>query len=815
MSVQEQANGRQFRVGFHFSLLIAIFLAGFAIYGYLSMGALRELQVNGPVYQRVVQGKDLIADILPPPEYIIESYLVALQIERAASAEERQALVERLKHLQTEYQERHRYWEGQELDAATRQHFLEASHRAVEDYYLAAFDRYIPAILRGDRAAASQALDAMSRAYQQHRAEVDQVVEMANAHNAESEAYANGRIDSTYILLASVLALATAVGCSHGVWLARYFGGKLKEINLGVIIAGRIGRGDFSGIIPPSDDPHGLMNALRQMQENIGLLVSSALQLSEGAARGNLSFRADDSKLQGDYRKILQGMNQTLDAIVGPLSQAAECIDGIARGDLPEKIQNAFPGDFDRLRSNLNQAIDNVNALIGDALALSGAAVAGRLSVRADVDRHQGAYRRIVAGMNQTLEAVVRPFTAAAGHIELIAQGALPEPIAEDYHGDFNTLRNNLNTATDNIRALISDTVSLSGDASQGILTTRVDSTRHQGDFRRIVEGVNATLDAIIGPNEEASRVLSALARGDLTLRVQGHYPGAFARLREDMNTALDNLAEILGTIQDAAATANTATEEIVKGNMDLAHRTSEQASTLEETAASMEEVAAAEEHNTGNARRANDMAVAASAVAAKGGDVVQEVVKTMHAIHESSRKVVDIIGVIDGIAFQTNILALNAAVEAARAGEQGRGFAVVAGEVRNLAQRSSAAAREIKALISDSVGKAETGAKLVMDAGNTMQDIVTSVNEVTGIMSELANSSNSQNQSLHQINEAVMQLDGITQQNAALVEESAAATESLKEVVNTLQEAASRFRLEGSARSFRSRAVVPCLGLA
>ncbi len=299
---------------------------------------------------------------------------------------------------------------------------------------------------------------------------------------------------------------------------------------------------------------------------------------------------------------------------------------------------------------------------------------------------------------------------------------------------------------------------------------------------------------------KETKAVMAALAEGDLTLNMEGEYEGEFAILRDAVVQSIDNLREIVQQIMQATDLISTASKEIAAGNTDLSSRTEEQASSLEETASSMEELASTVKQNAENAKQANQMATAASGVAVKGGEVVSQVVTTMAAINEASRKIVDIISVIDGIAFQTNILALNAAVEAARAGEQGRGFAVVAGEVRSLAQRSAAAAKEIKQLISDSVEKVEGGTKLVEQAGQTMDEIVTSVKRVTDIMAEITAASMEQSSGIDQVNQAITQMDEVTQQNAALVEEAAAAAESLEEQAQTLFTSVSVFKLADSA---------------
>jgi methyl-accepting chemotaxis protein len=295
-----------------------------------------------------------------------------------------------------------------------------------------------------------------------------------------------------------------------------------------------------------------------------------------------------------------------------------------------------------------------------------------------------------------------------------------------------------------------------------------------------------------------AVEVAGRIAGGDLATAVVVQ-PNDRSSLMFAMNAMRDTLSGIVGQVRMGTDTIATASSEIASGNLDLSSRTEQQASSLEETASSMEELTSTVKQNADNARQANGLAVTASEVAKKGGAVVAEVVDTMGSINESSRKIVDIIAVIDGIAFQTNILALNAAVEAARAGEQGRGFAVVAAEVRNLAQRSAAAAKEIKTLIGDSVEKVEVGAKLVDQAGATMTEIVDSVKRVTDIMGEITAASQEQTAGIEQINQAITQMDEVTQQNAALVEEAAAAAESLQDQAANLSQVVSIFRTSGT----------------
>jgi len=306
---------------------------------------------------------------------------------------------------------------------------------------------------------------------------------------------------------------------------------------------------------------------------------------------------------------------------------------------------------------------------------------------------------------------------------------------------------------------------------------------------------------AISRPLNEAVRIVKSVAAGDLTQSIEVRSHDETGQLMQAMKEMNASLMSIVGQVRTGTETISVASREIASGNADLSSRTESQASSLEETVSSMEQLTSTVKQNAENARQANQLVVSTSDIAVKGGEVVGQVVHTMESIKDSSKKIVDIIGVIDSIAFQTNILALNAAVEAARAGEQGRGFAVVATEVRSLAQRSAGAAKEIKTLIEDSVGKVDTGGKLVNEAGKTMDEIVEAVKRVTDIMSEIAAASQEQSAGIEQVNQAIGQMDQMTQQNAALVEEAAAAAESMQDQAAQLSTAVSAFKLEQSRR--------------
>ncbi|MDD2740828.1 MAG: methyl-accepting chemotaxis protein [Rhodocyclaceae bacterium] len=344
--------------------------------------------------------------------------------------------------------------------------------------------------------------------------------------------------------------------------------------------------------------------------------------------------------------------------------------------------------------------------------------------------------------------------------------------------------------------AVENEVAGIVGGAARGDFTRRVTVDGKNGFFLRLANDLNTLMQTSHVGLDDVVHVLSALAEGDLTKGIDAEYEGTFGQLKDDANQTVTRLREIIERIRESTDAINTAAKEIASGNQDLSSRTEEQASSLEETASSMEQLTSTVKHNADNARQANELASSAQLIAVKGGEMVANVVDTMSAIQESSSRIADIIGVIDGIAFQTNILALNAAVEAARAGEQGRGFAVVATEVRNLAQRSADAAKEIKGLISDSVGKVETGNRQVDQAGRTMEEVVNSIKQVAKIMGDISEASREQSAGIEQVSLAVTQMDEVTQQNAALVEQAAAAAESLEEQAHNLADAMSVFKL-------------------
>jgi len=658
------------------------------------------------------------------------------------------------------------------------------------------------------------------------------------------------RYENVRMISLSALGVAIAILIWVGFVMARSItralGGEPGVINE---TATRIAAGNLSVIVPLRVNDHSsAMAAMSAMQDKIKLLVADAAMLAQAAVSGRLATRADATQHQGDFRKVIEGVNATLDSVIGPLNVSATYVDNLSKGVIPPEITASYNGDFNLIKNNLNACGSAIKALVADGNQLVQATVAGNLTIRADGTKHLGEYRKVMEGLNSTLDAVVEPLNMAAAYVDNLSKGVIPAEITTSYNGDFNFIKNNLNACGNSIKALVADGNMLAQASEAGNLTIRADAAKHLGEYRKVMEGLNATLDAIVTPLNMAADCVESIARGDIPANITDNYNGDFNTIKNNLNQCIDavnrlvsdanmladaasegrimaradvtqhqgdfrkivegvnatlqTIVEPILAVKAAVETINTAAGEISSGNSDLSSRTEQQASTLEETAASMEELAGTVKNNAENAKEANQLALTASGVAVKGGEVVSEVVATMSAINNSAKKIEDIISVIDGIAFQTNILALNAAVEAARAGEQGRGFAVVAGEVRNLAQRSADAAKEIKELITDSVSKTAVGTTLVENAGKTMDEVVTSVKHVADIISEIAASSVEQSQGINQINHAMVSMDEATQQNAALVEQAAAAAESLVGQAHALTDAIGVFKL-GSSNAF------------
>ncbi|WP_446812209.1 methyl-accepting chemotaxis protein (plasmid) [Methylomonas sp. 2BW1-5-20] len=536
-----------------------------------------------------------------------------------------------------------------------------------------------------------------------------------------------------------------------------------------------------------------IKNNLNNCIEAISNMVTEAANLEKAAIEGRLATRADASQYQGDYRKIVQGVNNTLDAVIGPLNVTADYVDQIAKGIIPPAITDTYNGDFNIIKNNLNNVVKMMNDLLAQTDIIIEAAADGELDKRADAALFAGGWNKLVLGVNNTITNIVNPLNVTADYVDQIAKGIVPPTITAEYKGQYNVIKGNLNAAVKMMNDLLAQTDIIIKAAADGQLDTRADASLFVGGWNQLVTGVNKTLDGVILPVNEAVEVLTLVEQGDLTRTVIGDYKGQLGDFKDTVNNTVAKLSQTIAEVINAADQLGNASEQISATSQSLSQASSEQAASVEETSASIEQMAASINQNADNAKITDGMAGKASKEATEGGAAVKETVAAMKSIAGK-------IGIIDDIAYQTNMLALNAAIEAARAGDHGKGFAVVAAEVRKLAERSQVAAQEIGELAENSVKTAES-------AGKLLDEIVPSIAKTSDLVQEIAAASQEQSTGVSQVNNAMSQMNQITQQNASASEELAATAEEMTSQTEQLQNLMSFFKIKGGATSFAGSA--------
>lgn len=610
--------------------------------------------------------------------------------------------------------------------------------------------------------------------------------------------------------------------------------------------ANRIAEGDLSLEFAPGSEKDVSENSINSMISILRSLVLETERLAASAAAGNLETRGNVDQFRGCYREILVSCNKALDAIADPLNTAREDLLLMER-------------EADTLYSEIKKMTEAI--------------AEGELYIRADAGKLKGSYAQILYGYNESLHSLITPLNEMAGYMERIGKGELPDRITEVYKGEFDHIKNSINSCIDGIHALVEgqkascelrmdsvieilnriadgdlsdlESIKESGKGSEnerlapclihlietmaamyeeintlccaameGQLDYRVDSKKFNGQYKKIIDSFNETIDAITAPISEVLPVLWELAKGNLYVSVSGDFKGAHAVFKDTLNDTIEKLlcyvneisgelsetregmSKVMGDVSDAAQQVASGTRQLSIGCQHLSQRAAEQAGTIQELSASVAEVADQTKKNAMNANRASELAGSARDLAEKGNSKMREMLNSMAEINDSSSNISRIIKVIDDIAFQTNILALNAAVEAARAGQHGKGFAVVAEEVRSLAARSAAAARETTELIEGSIGKVNAGTKIADDTAAALSEIVSSVEEAANLVGGIAKSSNEQALGITQINIGIEQVYQLVQKNSDTAEKGAAGSEELSGQAENLKEMVDRFKV-------------------
>lgn len=652
-------------------------------------------------------------------------------------------------------------------------------------------------------------------------------------------------IHALAVVFESALLILMAINLSNE---ANMIGGEPKVV---MKIARRVASGDLAvQIQTQAGDSSSVNAALKSMVENLSSLISNMQNMSIEHDKGNIDAVVDTSMYNGSFKEVAQCVNAMVAGHINLNNKAMGVVKAFGEGNFDLPLEQ-FSGKKAFINETIEQVRGNIKNFVLEMNNMSAAHDAGDIDVRMYEDKFIGTYRQMAHGLNSMINGHVDMNKKAIAVVEGFGEGNF-DVVLDRLAGKKVFINEAIESTRSNIKNFVADMNEMSFAHDAGDIDVQMNEAKFKGTYKAMAHGLNEMVAGLVDMNKKAIQVVQGFGHGDFELQLEqlpgkkvfinkaieqvrsnlialssdvnmlseaaadgrvatradaSKHQGDFRKIIQGFNATLETIVQPILAIKEAAEAINSAANEISTGNMDLSNRTEQQASSLEKTAASMEELASTVKNNAENAKLANQLAAVASGVAVKGGEVVGQVVNTMSAINSSAKKIEDIISVIDGIAFQTNILALNAAVEAARAGEQGRGFAVVAGEVRNLAQRSANAAKEIKELISDSVSKTAEGTAQVEQAGKTMQEIVASVQRVTDIMGEITAASTEQSVGIDQVNAAVTIMDETTQQNAALVEQAAAAAESLVEQATQLSDVVGVFKLDNFSATNNRRA--------
>ncbi len=850
---------KNMKVSTRLRVLVAAAVVGLVAIAVGSYFTIDRLKVGGPIDSEITVYSDLNGAIVPPDLDIERVRYAVLRIMVDAQDQIPQD-IELFKERKDSYLKANEAWKARLPEGKMNDLITVDAFAAGRQYISEVEDELIPAAKKGDRKGMEEGFRKAGVDVTKALELTKQAVDLVMANRKKLDESADRSALQAIIMLMSASVVVSLVVGILGLAIGR-------GVTTGADSAVRLAKGIAAGNLQksetaPGEDEFGdLLRAMNQSIDAVKALVADANMLSKAAVEGKLSTRADASQHQGDFRKVVEGVNATLDAVIGPLNVAADYVDKISKGNIPAKITDNYNGDFNTIKSNLNACIDAVNSMVSDAGMLSRAAVEGKLSTRADANKHLGDFRRIVEGVNATLDAVIGPLNVAADYVDKIGKGNIPPKITDNYNGDFNLIKNNLNACIDglgglqeashlakrmslndltirmkgqyvgvfselatsmnlaqdrvqhvveivkkvsagnledleelkkirqrseqdelvpsltammeNIQALIKDARALSQAAVEGKLGTRADAAKHQGDFRKVVEGVNSTLDAVIGPLNvaakyvdnissglvEASEVLGAMADNDYTRRVSDAtritkitdpYNGDFNTIKNNLNACVEALAGVGAATNKTADTVHASLKSIAQNaqalsssSQQLAATSQQMSSNAEETSAQANTVASATQQVTTNlnsvATGAEEMTSTVQSISSNAGEaakIASDAVRTANGANttvaklgESSAEIGQVIKVITSIAQQTNLLALNATIEAARAGEAGKGFAVVANEVKELAKQTAKATEDI----SQKITAIQDDTKRAVESIGSITGVINQINDISG----------------------------------------------------------------------------------
>ncbi len=527
-------------------------------------------------------------------------------------------------------------------------------------------------------------------------------------------------------------------------------------------------------------------------------LIAETKRLTEAAVAGKLDVRGDPELVTHEFRPIVDGLNGTLDALIGPLNMAAEHIDRISKGDIPAKITETYQGDFNAIKDNLNQCIEALNTLTGELGTVIESQRAGEMDAVCDASHLQGVYAELADGVNKALAAVVVPTGDAVALMQKYSQGDLSQEMRE-LPGKQILLTNSLNGLRDTVNHLVADGIELARAAAEGRLEAQADETRYQGKYREIIEGMNRTLQGFLVPMREIGETLQHMAEKDFSKPVKTEYPGDYGKLRDNVNLVVENMCNAISLINESAAQFNEGSRVIAESAQTLASGVQDQSSAVEQINAAIEELSRSVDSVRANAQEAEKVSKETNRLAEEGGVAVRKSTEAMSMIRTSSDQIAEIIQVISQIASQTNLLALNAAIEAARAGQHGMGFAVVADEVRKLAERSNKAAGEITTLIKESSNRVQEGANLSIETEKSLKQIISGVETTAAKIAEIATATVEQATGTQEVAKAIQGVSEVTEQSAAGSEEMASSSEELGAQAAALKELVEQFHTDDS----------------